>query len=92
MRMRDSNVVVGAKQVKRALIKNEVESVWIAQNANYHIIKEIIELCEEMDIKIKRIEKMSKLGKMFEIDVNATSVAILKTQPNLEGGGNSANY
>jgi len=29
---------------------------------------------------------------MFEIDVNATSVAILKTQQILEGGGDSANY
>lgn len=92
MRMKAKEIVVGARQVKRALLKDEVESVWIAKNANYHIIKGIIELCESKGIKIKQVEKMSKLGKMFEIDVNATSVAILKTQQILEGGGDSANY
>lgn len=76
--MESLKFVVGIRQVKRALLKKQVEYIWLAEDSNYNVIKEIVELCGIENVEIKKVNHMNQLGKMFEIDVKTTSVAILK--------------
>lgn len=76
--MESLEFVVGMRQVKRALLKKQVEYIWLAEDSNYNVIKEIVELCGIENVEIKKVNHMNQLGKMFEIDVKTTSVAILK--------------
>lgn len=76
--MESLEFVVGMRQVKRALLKKQVEYIWLAEDSNYNVIKEIVELCGIDNVEIKKVNHMNQLGKMFEIDVKTTSVAILK--------------
>lgn len=76
--MESLKFVVGIRQVKRALLKKQVEYIWLAEDSNYNVIKEIVELCGIDNVEIKIVNHMNQLGKMFEIDVKTTSVAILK--------------
>ncbi|HHV46339.1 MAG TPA: 50S ribosomal protein L7ae-like protein [Tissierellia bacterium] len=70
--------VVGTKQVKRALLNDKAEKVYIAKDADIRVTKEIIELCNQKGIEIIYVDSMKKLGQQCNIDVNAASAALLK--------------
>lgn len=70
--------VIGKKQTIRALSDNDVEIVFIAQDADSHVTKEIILLCENKGIDVVYISNMKELGKACGIDVNAAAAAVLK--------------
>lgn len=70
--------VVGTNQVRRALLKDKVEKVFIAEDAEKKVVKDIIDMCNEKGIEIVYVETMRKLGKQFNIDVSAASAALLK--------------
>lgn len=76
--MVDNGYVVGTKQVKRALSKDLVMKVYLAEDANANLLKELKQLCDEHNVEIEFVDKMKKLGEMYNIDVKAASVAILK--------------
>lgn len=70
--------VVGTKQAIRAVKSNEVLLMYIAKDAEKHIIKSLINLCDENNIDIIYVDTMKELGEACGIDVSAASVAILK--------------
>ena len=70
--------VIGKKQTIRALSDNNVDIVFIAQDADSHVTKEIILLCENKGIDVVYISNMKELGKACGIDVNAAAAAVLK--------------
>lgn len=76
--MVDNGYVVGTKQVKRALSKNQVMKVYLAEDANSSLVNEIKILCDKQGVEVEFIDKMKRLGEMYNIDVKAASVAILK--------------
>jgi large subunit ribosomal protein L7A len=70
--------VVGTKQVKRALLNDKVEKVYIAKDADNRVTKDIIDICSKKGIEIEYVETMKKLGQQCNIDVSAASAALLK--------------
>lgn len=70
--------VVGAKQVKRALVSSDVEAVFIALDAEDKVTKDIKELCKTKLIQIIPIDTMEDLGKACGIGINAAVAALLK--------------
>lgn len=70
--------VVGAKQVKRALALSDVEAVFIANDAEDKVTKEIKELCNTKQIRIIHVDTMENLGKACGIGINAAVAALLK--------------
>lgn len=77
-KLTDCNKIVGAKQVKRALKNEEIQTVFIAEDAEKDITNEIEQLCNNEDIQVIYIENMKKLGDACGIDVNAAVAALIK--------------
>ena len=69
--------IVGAKQVKRALAKPGVETVFIALDADRKVTGEIEELCHSKSIPITYVDSMEELGEACGIDINAAVAALL---------------
>ena len=69
--------VVGAKQVKRALSKSEVQTVFIARDAEKKVTEEIEDLCNSKEVVVRYIDTMEELGEACGIDINAAVAALL---------------
>jgi len=71
-------IVVGAKQVNKAIKGGNAQVVYLARDADQHIIAPLVEACEDQDVEICYVDEMSQLGKACGIKVNASAAAILK--------------
>jgi large subunit ribosomal protein L7A len=77
-RLECSDKVVGVKQVKRAINTAEVNTVFIAEDADKRITDDVLKLCEGKSIQIVHVDNMEELGKACGIDINAAVAALLK--------------
>lgn len=75
---KSKDIVVGTKQVKRAVSSGKAELVLLAKDTEGKVISELLEICREKDVKIKYVSTMVELGKTCGIDVKAASAALLK--------------
>ena len=71
-------VVVGAKQVLKAIRAGEAEVVYLAQDANAHVTTPLKDACKEQETEYVYVDEMIKLGKACGIKVNASAAAILE--------------
>ncbi|MDI6823802.1 MAG: ribosomal L7Ae/L30e/S12e/Gadd45 family protein [Bacillota bacterium] len=69
---------VGTKQTLRAVEKGNVLCVFVARDAEPHVVSDLMRLCQEKDIPVEWVETMALLGKTCGIHVEAASAAILK--------------
>lgn len=69
---------VGIKQSLKAVNNNNVKRLYIAEDAEKHLVEEIEELAKNNNVEVVRVESMKKLGKACGIDVGAAVAAILK--------------
>lgn len=76
--LKDAKKVVGIKQAKRALNKDEVQTIYMAEDADNRVVDDIIRLCKEKSVEIIYVNSMKELGKACGIDVNAAVAAVLK--------------
>lgn len=70
--------IIGTKQVKKAILKGQVCKIYIADDAEPHIIEPLKELCQENQIPYEMVESMKLLGDACGIDVGSATVALLK--------------
>lgn len=70
--------VVGLKQVLRALEADELSAVYLADDAEGHIRRRVIERAEKCKVSILPIETMQALGNIAGIDVGAATAGILR--------------
>lgn len=73
-----SKMQIGIKQVKRVLAADNAAQILVAQDADGHIIQEIVQKAEEQSVPILYIPTMKALGEMCEIDVGAAAAVIIK--------------
>ena len=66
---------VGIKQVLKAVNEKDVEKVYIGEDAEKHILDEIIEACDANNIEIVKVKTMAELGKLAGIDIGASTAA-----------------
>jgi large subunit ribosomal protein L7A len=70
--------VVGVKQVQKAVQRGLVLTVFMAEDAEPHVLRSLRQQCEELHIPIVPIPTMSELGKAAGIQVGSATVAVLK--------------
>lgn len=78
MSLNSSNKVIGTKQVKRALSRGGVLKVYIAEDAEPHIIRPLMELCREKGVELEMVPTMVELGRACGIDIGSASAAIVE--------------
>lgn len=70
--------LVGLKETKRAVKKNLVEYVIIAEDTQEKVTVPLLKLCKEVGVETIFIGTMVDLGMMVKLDVKASVIAILK--------------
>lgn len=69
--------VIGAKQLRRALMEGGVRQVCLARDADPAITEPLAALCGERQVPCQWIDRMSDLGRVCGIDVQASAAGIL---------------
>ena len=72
-------VVVGSKQLRKALQAGRAEYVYLAENADPVITEPLEEMCRKLHIQITWVRTMAELGKSCGIEVGAAAAAVLNS-------------
>ena len=73
-----NKVVVGAKQLRKAMEKGTVECVCLARNADPAITEPLEQQCKARNISYIWVTSMRELGDACGIDVGAAAAAVVK--------------
>ena len=76
--IRRDNVVVGIKQLKKALKADRIRSAFFAADADIAVTEPVAELCSNSAVPVVWVKTKSQLGKACGIDVGASAAATLK--------------
>ena len=69
------HIVVGYKQLRKALQKGAVRTVFLAKNADPAMTAPIEDLCGKSNIRLVWVRSMQDLGRACGIDVGAAAAA-----------------
>ena len=73
----EMNLVVGAKQLKKAVKAGRVRYVFLAENADPAVTDPLAELCAANHIQITWVPSMTELGRCCGIEVGAAAAAVV---------------
>ena len=73
--IRRDNVVVGVKQLKKALRAGRVQTAYFALDADPAVTEPAAEMCNSSAIPVVWVKTMAQLGKACGIDVGASAAA-----------------
>ena len=71
------NLVVGAKQLKKAVKAGRAKYVFLAENADPAVTEPLEELCIANHIQITWVHSMTELGRSCGIEVGAAAAAVV---------------
>ena len=71
-------VIVGARQLRKALKAERVLCAFLAQNADPVLTEPIVVLCQQKKIDYTWVSTMKELGDACGIEVGAASAAVLR--------------
>lgn len=70
--------VVGLKQTKKAVEADNAEVVFIARDADGHVVFPLEKMCEGKEIEVVYVNNMKELAKASHVDVPTAVVTIVK--------------
>ena len=73
-----NKVVVGAKQLRKALENGTAQQVFLAENADPALTEPIEAQCKLRSVSYTWIPSMTELGRACGIDVGAAAAAVVK--------------
>jgi len=76
-RLQGRKIVVGAKQLKKALKNGMAEQVFLAENADPALTEPIAALCRSYNVSCAWVPSMTDLGHACGIDVGAAAAATI---------------
>ena len=68
-------IVVGAKQLRKALVSGRAQHVFLAENADPALTEPIAEMCMDKGVKLTWVPSMADLGRACGIEVGAAAAA-----------------
>ncbi|PKM79623.1 MAG: 50S ribosomal protein L7Ae-like protein [Firmicutes bacterium HGW-Firmicutes-14] len=69
---------IGTKQTLKAVEKGLARKVYVALDADQHVIKPLIEKCQDKGIPVAVADTMKALGKACGIEVGCASAALVE--------------
>jgi large subunit ribosomal protein L7A len=76
--LKDRKKTIGVKQTIKAVEAGLAGVVYIAGDAEEHVVADLKELCRKNSVKVVITESMKQLGKACGIDVGASTASELK--------------
>ena len=77
--IRRDNLVVGAKQLKKALHSGRIQTAFLAEDADPAVTEPIAQMCRTGSIPFTWVKSMAELGRACGIDVGAAAAATVKS-------------
>lgn len=74
----DGKKTVGIRETSKAVEKDKVNKVYIAKDAQRHVISSLLEACRVKNIEVVEVDSMEELGKACSVSVPASAAALLK--------------
>lgn len=72
----DHQLIVGTKQLKKALARGSVALVFLAEDADPNLTGELARMCREGEVDCHWVGKMADLGRACGIEVGAAAAAL----------------
>lgn len=72
-------IIVGTKQLKKAVRDGRAAYVFLAENADPAVTEPLEKLCADNHIQITWVPSMSELGRACGIEVGAAAAAVLNS-------------
>lgn len=69
---------IGANQTAKAVAQSIVTELFVAKDADDHVVRPILATAEQKGIPVCWVDSMKQLGKACGIEVGAATAAILK--------------
>ncbi|MCL6451790.1 MAG: ribosomal L7Ae/L30e/S12e/Gadd45 family protein [Acetobacteraceae bacterium] len=69
---------VGTKQTAKAVDRGQARVVFVASDAEPHVVEGVVRACRERSVEVVFVESMGDLGRACGIEVGAASAAILE--------------
>ena len=76
--LKNEKKTIGVKQVTKAVEKDLVQAIYIAQDAEQRLVGPLRILCNQKKLVIDTTPTMVELGKACSIEVGAAAVAVMK--------------
>jgi len=73
-----SKISVGVKQSLKMISTDKASVLFVANDADKFVVKQVIELATEKSIEIVYVDTMKELGRACNIDVGAATAVIEK--------------
>ena len=73
-----AKLVVGAKQLKKAILGGKALHVYLAEDADPAVIEPLEALCGEYEIPCSHVRTMAELGRACHIEVGAAAAAAVR--------------
>lgn len=74
------NLIIGAKQTKKAIEQGMAQEVVIARDADGRITQSLTDLCRNHGVQVVYVDSMKELGKACGIEVGAATAAIINCE------------
>lgn len=68
---------IGTKQTVKAIEKGTAREVFVARDAEEHIVRDVTKVARDKGLEVNVVESMVVLGKACGIEVGAAAAAIL---------------
>lgn len=68
---------IGTKQTVKAIEKGTAREVFVARDAEEHVIRDVLKAARDKGLEVISVESMVALGKACGIEVAAAAAAIL---------------
>lgn len=73
------NKIIGLKQTLRAIQQGKIQKVYIANDIEEHILRQITEICQQKTVPLISINVNPKeLGRICQIEVGAAVVSLIQ--------------
>ena len=77
-KLRNSDKVVGTRRLVRAVLAGEISEVYLAQDADLFIVRQVKDACNQAGVRIVEVDSMKQLGEACGVDVRTTSAGICR--------------
>jgi len=69
---------VGSKQTLKAVERGQAKVVFIARDADNHVVEPIRQACRQKNVEIVEVDSLKDLGRACGIDVGCASASIIE--------------
>lgn len=69
--------MVGSKQTLKAIHRGHAKVVYVAANADKHVVDPIVQACSEKGVEVVQVDHVKTLGRACGIEVGCASAVII---------------